>query len=200
MNTPNAVAMNGPGGHPWPLFQLFMVEMWERFSFYGMRALLTLYMIKGFLQAEDSRAYSIYAAYGALVYATPYIGGVLADQFLGKRRAVIIGGLLMSAGHLLMGVENEPAFYHALALLIVGNGFFKPNISTMVGELYPKGAKRDSGFTIFYIGINLGALWPPLRAATSVKRTDGTTALAWRPSACSRVWCCSSCQAIWRTL
>ena len=162
MNTPNAVAMNGPGGHPWPLFQLFMVEMWERFSFYGMRALLTLYMIKGFLQAEDSRAYSIYAAYGALVYATPYIGGVLADQFLGKRRAVIIGGLLMSAGHLLMGVENEPAFYHALALLIVGNGFFKPNISTMVGELYPKGAKRDSGFTIFYIGINLGAALAPI--------------------------------------
>ena len=195
MNTPNAVAMNGPGGHPWPLFQLFMVEMWERFSFYGMRALLTLYMIKGFLQAEDSRAYSIYAAYGALVYATPYIGGVLADQFLGKRRAVIIGGLLMSAGHLLMGVENEPAFYHALALLIVGNGFFKPNISTMVGELYPKGAKRDSGFTIFYIGINLEALpWPPLRAATSVRPTDGTTALDWRPSACSPVWCCSSCQ------
>ena len=139
MNTPNAVAMNGPGGHPWPLFQLFMVEMWERFSFYGMRALLTLYMIKGFMQAEDSRAYSIYAAYGALVYATPYIGGVLADQFLGKRRAVIIGGLLMSAGHLLMGVENEPAFYHALALLIVGNGFFKPNISTVVGSLYPEG-------------------------------------------------------------
>lgn len=162
MNTPNAVAMNGPGGHPWPLFQLFMVEMWERFSFYGMRALLILYMVKGFLQAEDSRAYSIYAAYGALVYATPYIGGVLADQFLGKRRAVIIGGLLMSAGHLLMGVENEPAFYHALALLIVGNGFFKPNISTMVGELYPQGAKRDSGFTIFYIGINLGAALAPI--------------------------------------
>ena len=115
MNTPNAVAMNGPGGHPWPLFQ-YAGRNVGTVLVLRHAGLARLYMIKSFLQAEDSRAYSIYAAYGALVYATPYIGGVLADQFLGKRRAVIIGGLLMSAGHLLMGVENEPAFYHAAAL------------------------------------------------------------------------------------
>ena len=150
-------------GHPPGLFTLFFAEMWERFSYYGMRALLVFYMLKGFLGYGDSEAYAVYGAYTALVYMTPFFGGMIADRLLGARRAVVFGGLLMAAGHLLMGVENEAAFFTALALLVAGNGFFKPNISTIVGSLYPQGSpKRDSGFTIFYIGINLGAAMSPL--------------------------------------
>lgn len=150
-------------GHPRGLFLLFFVEMWERFSYYGMRALLVFYMTKGFLKLDDHSAYGIYGAYTALVYATPFIGGMLADRLLGARRAVVLGGMLMAAGHLLMTFENKTAFYVALGLLICGNGFFKPNISTMVGTLYPPGSPaRDSGFTIFYMGINLGAAMSPL--------------------------------------
>jgi POT family proton-dependent oligopeptide transporter len=150
-------------GHPTGLFTLFFAEMWERFSYYGMRALLVFYMTKGFLGYNDNRAYTVYGAYTALVYMTPFIGGLLADKFIGQRIAVIIGGLLMAAGHLVMGVENPNAFYLAMALLIVGNGFFKPNISTIVGALYPAGShRRDGGFTIFYMGVNLGAAMSPL--------------------------------------
>lgn len=150
-------------GHPAGLFTLFFAEMWERFSYYGMRALLVLYMIKGFLAYNDGQAYKIYGAYTALVYATPFIGGMLADRLLGARAAVILGGTLMALGHLLMGIQNQTAFFLALALLITGNGFFKPNISTIVGGLYPQGSpKRDAGFTIFYMGINLGAAMSPL--------------------------------------
>ena len=150
-------------GHPTGLYMLFFAEMWERFSYYGMRALLVLYIIKGFLGKSDSDAYAIYGAYTALVYATPFIGGMIADKLLGARRAVVLGGLLMAAGHLVMTLENEIPFFMALALLIVGNGFFKPNISTIVGSLYPEGSpRRDAGFTIFYIGINLGAAMAPL--------------------------------------
>ncbi len=150
-------------GHPTGLFTLFFAEMWERFSYYGMRALLVFYMIKGFLGYNDNDAYAVYGAYTALVYAAPFIGGMLADKLLGARRAVVIGGLLMAAGHLTMTVQNETVFFVALALLICGNGFFKPNISTMVGSLYPKGsAKKDAGFTIFYMGINLGAAMSPV--------------------------------------
>jgi len=145
-------------GHPTGLFTLFFAEMWERFSYYGMRALLVFYMIKGFLGYGDNEAYAVYGAYTALVYATPFIGGMLADRLLGRRHAVVLGGLLMAAGHLLMTIQSEIAFFSALALLICGNGFFKPNISTIVGELYPAGStRRDGGFTIFYMGINLGA-------------------------------------------
>jgi dipeptide/tripeptide permease len=150
-------------GHPTGLFTLFFAEMWERFSYYGMRALLVFYMIKGFLGYGDSEAYAVYGAYTALVYMTPFFGGLLADRLLGARRAVIIGGLLMAAGHLMMTVESTFGFFSALALLICGNGFFKPNISTIVGTLYPEGSrKRDGGFTIFYMGINLGAAMSPL--------------------------------------
>ena len=150
-------------GHPTGLFTLFFAEMWERFSYYGMRALLVFYMIKGFLGYGDSEAYAVYGAYTALVYATPFIGGMLADRLLGRRRAVVVGGLLMAAGHLTMTIQNELAFFAALALLICGNGFFKPNISTMVGTLYPdESLRRDGGFTIFYMGINLGAALSPL--------------------------------------
>jgi POT family proton-dependent oligopeptide transporter len=120
-------------------------------------------MIKGFLGYGDTQAYTVYGAYTALVYMTPFIGGMLADKYLGKRLAVVLGGLLMAAGHLLMTWEAEWPFFFALALLISGNGFFKPNISTTVGELYAKGSKkRDDGFNIFYTGINLGAAISPL--------------------------------------
>lgn len=150
-------------GHPTGLYALFFAEMWERFSYYGMRALLVFYMIKGFLGYNDGRAYGVYGAYCALVYATPFIGGMIADRWLGTRRGVVLGGLLMAAGHLLMMAEHETAFFVALALLICGNGFFKPNISTIVGGLYPQGSdKKDAGFTIFYMGINLGAAMAPI--------------------------------------
>lgn len=150
-------------GHPSGLFVLFFAELWERFSYYGMRALLVFYMIKGFLGYEDNRAYAVYGAYTALVYMTPFFGGLIADRLLGPRIAVVIGGVLMAAGHLTMTMETNLAFFIALALLIAGNGFFKPNISTMVGSLYPAGSrKRDGGFTIFYVGINLGAAMSPL--------------------------------------
>lgn len=150
-------------GHPVGLFTLFFAEMWERFSYYGMRALLVFYMIKGFLGYSDDRAYGVYGAYTGLVYATPFIGGMLADRLLGPRRAVVFGGLLMAAGHLLMTIEQPAAFFTALALLITGNGFFKPNISTMVGALYPRNSPRhDAGFTIFYMGVNLGAALSPV--------------------------------------
>ena len=152
-------------GHPPGLFVLFFAEMWERFSYYGMRALLIFYMTKGFLAYKDDRAYAVYGAYTALVYATPFIGGMIADRLIGARRAVILGGLLMAAGHLLMTIEQETPFFVALALLICGNGFFKPNISTMVGSMYGAGDdRRDRGFTVFYMGINLGAAMAPLLA------------------------------------
>jgi POT family proton-dependent oligopeptide transporter len=150
-------------GHPVGLYTLFFAEMWERFSYYGMRALLLFYMLKGFLGYGDSDAYAVYGAYTALVYMTPFFGGMIADRLLGPRRAVVLGGLFMAAGHLMMTVENSFAFFTALALLIAGNGFFKPNISTIVGSLYPqRSPKRDGGFTIFYMGINLGAAMSPL--------------------------------------
>ena len=150
-------------GHPTGLYTLFFAEMWERFSYYGMRALLMLYMIKGFLGYGDQDATAVYGAYTALVYMTPFFGGMIADKLLGARVTVVIGALLMAAGHLLMMFDQHFWFFTALGFLIAGNGFFKPNISTMVGELYPPGSpKRDGGFTIFYIGINLGAAMAPL--------------------------------------
>ncbi|MHB1033293.1 MAG: peptide MFS transporter [Pirellulales bacterium] len=150
-------------GHPAGLFTLFFAEMWERFSFYGMRALLTFYMIKGFLGYGDSDAYAVYGAYCSMVYMTPFIGGMLADRLLGSRRAVIVGAVLMVFGEAFLMIPNQFSFFTGLGLLIAGNGFFKPNISTIVGSLYPKGSvKRDGGFTIFYMGINLGAAMSPL--------------------------------------
>ncbi len=150
-------------GHPTGLYTLFFAEMWERFSYYGMRALLLLYMLKGFLGFNDQDANAVYGAYTALVYMTPFFGGMIADKLLGARTTVVIGGLLMAAGHLLMTIEKDLWFFTALGLLIAGNGFFKPNISSIVGTLYPDGSpKRDGGFTIFYIGINLGAAMAPL--------------------------------------
>ncbi len=169
-------------GHPKGLFYLFFAELWERFSYYGMRALLMLYMVNEFFTYITDEAYreemsfGIFAAYGSLVYATPVLGGMIADKFIGFKKSIMLGGILMALGHFFMafyfksdvlGFEvsaiNHFFFYAALALLIVGNGFFKPNISTMVGRLYPEGDdRRDSGFTIFYMGINTGAFIAPL--------------------------------------
>src|SRR5438552_3266816 len=117
-----------PSGHPDGLYVLFFTEMWERFSYYGMRALLVLYMIKG-LQFSQPQSSSIYGWYTGLVYMTPILGGLLADRLLGYRRTIILGGTLMMIGHFLMAVENRPFFYLAMAFLILGNGAFKPNIS-----------------------------------------------------------------------
>ena len=151
-------------GHPVGLFMLFFTEMWERFSYYGMRALLVLYLITEVsgdnpgLGWEKGEASSLYGWYTMLVYITPIIGGILADKLLGFRKAILIGAVLMTLGHLSLAFHPMPAFYLGLFLLIVGNGFFKPNISSIVGQLYPENSeKKDSGYTIFYQGINVGA-------------------------------------------
>ncbi|WP_339697053.1 oligopeptide:H+ symporter [uncultured Roseivirga sp.] len=153
-------------GHPKGLFYLFFAELWERFSFYGMRALLTLYMVNEIFEALVSRdlaAAAVYASYGSLVYASTVVGGRVSDTLLGFRRSIMLGGILMSLGHFVLAVENEYTFYLALALIVVGNGFFKPNISTFVGSLYKDGdTRKDSGFTIFYMGINIGGFAAPL--------------------------------------
>ena len=147
-------------GHPKGLYVLFGAEMWERFSYYGMRALLVLYLTEH-LKFDRSSALDIYATYTGLVYLTPLLGGFLADKFLGQRKAVFIGGFLMALGHFAMAFE--PYLYLAMGLIVLGNGFFKPNISTMVGQLYsPSDVRRDSAYTIFYIGINTGAFLAPV--------------------------------------
>ena len=176
-------------GHPRALSYLFATEMWERFSYYGMRALLVLYMIKYLLKPEHAGdvlglatfrgaletvfgpldlqplASQIYGFYTGLVYLTPLLGGLLADRVLGRRRTVILGSTLMAIGHFMMAFK--PLFLFALIVLIFGNGAFKPNISTQVGALYPPGdRRRDRAFSIFYVGINLGAFLAPLVCGT----------------------------------
>jgi proton-dependent oligopeptide transporter, POT family len=147
-------------GHPRGLYVLFTTEMWERFSYYGMRALLVLYLTKA-IGLDRPSALNIYAIYTGLIYLTPLIGGRLADRYLGQRKAVFIGGILMALGQL--ALTQKDFLYLGLGLLIVGNGFFKPNISTMVGTQYPQGdVRRDGAYTIFYMGINLGAFLSPL--------------------------------------
>ena len=176
-------------GHPRALSFLFATEMWERFSYYGMRALLVLYMVEYLLKPAQAGhvaglaalrsaleavfgplslqplASQIYGFYTGLVYLTPIFGGLLADRLLGQRRTVLIGAALMAAGHFMMAFER--LFLFALLLLILGNGCFKPNISTQVGALYPPGdRRRDRAFSIFYVGINLGAFFSPLVCGT----------------------------------
>ncbi len=157
--------MSQPGtflGHPKGLFVLFFTEMWERFSYYGMRALLVLYMVDFFKYSQEE-ASKVYKWYTSLVYLTPLIGGYLADRYLGNKMTIIIGAVLMAVGHFLMAFTDIWIFYTALGFLIVGNGFFKPNMSVQVGRLYPKNdPRRDGAYTIFYMGINLGAFLSPL--------------------------------------
>ncbi|MBI5762788.1 MAG: peptide MFS transporter [Planctomycetes bacterium] len=160
-------------GHPVGLFVLFFAELWERFNFYGMRALLIFYLTKSYLFNKEFSSLS-YGAFNGLLYATPLLGGLLADRVLGYRRAIVLGGILMALGEFGLALpglgfikQTNLALYAALGLIIIGNGFFKPNISTMVGSLYAPGdARRDSAFTIFYMGINIGATIAPLVCGT----------------------------------
>ena len=155
-------------GHPKGLYLLFFTEMWERFSYYGMRAILILYLTKKFIEGglgmDEKYAMLLYGYFTGFVYFTPLIGGWLADRYLGKRLAVMIGGVTMMLGQFtLFGLNSTTGLYIGLLLLIIGNGFFKPNISTLVGGLYKDGdSRRDAAFTIFYMGINLGAMIAPL--------------------------------------
>jgi POT family proton-dependent oligopeptide transporter len=156
----NDVARTNPTRQPPGLFLLFGVEMWERFSFYGMRAFLTLFLISkagGFGWSKEQASH-LYGWYQGLVYLTPLLGGYLADRLLGTHRSIIIGGIIIASGHFCLAVPAKPTFFLGLALIILGTGFFKSNISTMVGQLYgEKDRRRDAAFTIFYMGINLGA-------------------------------------------
>ncbi len=151
-------------GHPAGLFVLFFTEMWERFSYYGMRALLVLFLVsdaaKGGWHWSREDALQLYAFYTGLVYITPVIGGLLADKLLGYRKAVVLGAFLMTLGHASMALESPFFFYTGLILLILGNGAFKPNISSIVGNLYSRtSVKKDGAYTIFYMGINAGAFF-----------------------------------------
>ena len=148
---------------PKALYVLFFAELWERFSFYGMKALLILYMTKELLFKTDF-SYGTFGAYGALLYASNIIGGYLADSFLGNRRAILFGCVFIIAGHLCLALPfGVDSFYYGLGLLVVGTGFFKPNVSSFLGQFYGDGdPRRDSGFTIFYMGINVGGFFAPL--------------------------------------
>src|SRR5262245_35623727 len=158
---------SGWGGHPRGLATLFFAEMWERFSYYGMRAFLILYMTSpsatGGLGFSDADAASIYGTYTGSVWAAAIFGGLAADRFLGQFRSVWIGGTIIALGHFTLAFHPLPFFYAGLALIVVGTGLLKPNVSTLVGSLYEAGdVKRDAGFSIFYMGINLGAFLGPL--------------------------------------
>jgi len=158
-------------GHPKGLYTLFFTEMWERLSYYGMRAVLVLFMVdlvqKGGLGFTDRTATAIYGLYTAFVYLAALPGGWIADRLLGAQRSVWFGGIIIAAGHFTLAVPMTQTFFLGLLLVITGTGLLKPNISAIVGELYPEGgARRDAGFTIFYMGINLGAAIGPLICST----------------------------------
>jgi POT family proton-dependent oligopeptide transporter len=159
-------------GHPKALWQLFNIELWERFAYYGMRAVLAIYIADVFFdhmgEAEANQMSGlIYGGYTALVYATGIIGGYIADKVLGYQRSILLGAIVMASGLFVLLIEDFNWFLAGLALIVAGNGLFKPNISVMIGKLYAPGdARRDSGFTIFYMGINLGAFLAPLVTST----------------------------------
>ncbi len=191
-------------GHPKGLYVLFFTELWERFSYYGMRALLVFYLTQHFL-FSDQKAYLIYGAYTALNYVTPLIGGVLADRYLGSVKAVTFGAILLVLGHFGMAFEGPESFrqggevvrnplylqifYLSLALIITGVGFLKANISTIVGSLYERDdPRRDSGFTIFYMGINLGAFFSALLCGWLGQTYGWGYGLVLPDSACFLAW------------
>lgn len=159
-------------GHPSSLWMLFSTEFWERFCYYGMRAILAVYVADTFFghlsaDAAKKEASLTYGGYTSLVYATGILGGFVADRLLGYQRSILLGGLLMALGMFTLLIENMTAFLVGLSIIVVGNGLFKPNISSMVGKLYAPGdARRDSGFTIFYMGINMGAFFAPIVCAS----------------------------------
>ena len=164
-------------GHPRPLWMLFMTEFWERFAFYGMRWALALYIVAQFYAGDsvgEAPASKLYGAYLALVYAAALFGGYVADRVIGYQRSILLGAVVMAVGLFMVMVPNEVVFKIGLATIIAGNGLFKPNISTMVGQLYAPGdARRDSGFTLFYMGINAGAFVAPLLTGWAAEHLFG---------------------------
>jgi POT family proton-dependent oligopeptide transporter len=159
-------------GHPRGLSTLFFTEMWERFSYYGMRAFLILYMVH-VLQFDDRHAGSVYGTYTASVWAAAILGGIIADRWLGQYKSVLYGGIIIALGHFTLAFHPLPFFYSGLALIVIGTGLLKPNVSGIVGSLYERDdARRDAGFSIFYMGINLGAALGPLIAGYFAQRVD----------------------------
>ena len=177
MSSTTATAGAQWAGHPRGLATLFFTEMWERFSYYGMRAFLILYMTApaaaGGLGFADRDAASIYGTYTGSVWGAAILGGLVADRFLGAYRSVLVGGVIIALGHVALVFKDLPFFYLGLGLIVVGTGLLKPSVSTMVGGLYPDGdARRDAGFSIFYMGINLGAFLGPFIAGYLAQRVD----------------------------
>ena len=164
--------------HPKGLTYLFLAELWERYGFYTCAAIMTLYLQRGGFGWTKDSATSLWSNYLMFVYATPLIGGWLADRFLGYRRAVLIGGIFFTVGYAMLSMGSLSTYYVALAMLFIGNGFFKPNISTMVGNLYPANSPlKDSAYNIFYMGINIGALTAPIVAETLLQTIAGSEIL-----------------------
>jgi POT family proton-dependent oligopeptide transporter len=179
MQDPSLIAPHDSGffGHPRGLSTLFFTEMWERFSYYGMRAFLILYMVapvsSGGLGFSDVDAASIYGTYTGSAWGAAIVGGLVADRWLGQYRSVLIGGIIIALGHLTLAFPPLPFFYGGLTLIVIGTGLLKPNVSTLVGSLYEQAdARRDAGFSIFYMGINLGAFIGPLIAGYIAQRID----------------------------
>jgi proton-dependent oligopeptide transporter, POT family len=165
--------------HPRELYVLFATELWERYGFYTAAAIMTLYLQRGGFGWTKDGATNLWSYYLMFVYLTPLLGGWLADKYIGYRRSVLIGGAFFVAGYTMLGFGSPPLFYAALALLFVGNGFFKPNISTMVGNLYPAGSPlKDSAYSIFYMGINVGAFLAPIVAEILLQTFAGSEIIA----------------------
>ena len=179
MTTPTSAPAGASSwfGHPRGLSTLFFTEMWERFSYYGMRAFLILYMTasvaNGGLGFDDRTAATVYGNYVGSVWLTPILGGLIADRFLGQYRSVLLGGAIIALGHFTLAFKSLSTFYAGLVLIVIGTGLLKPNVSTIVGSLYADGdARRDAGFSIFYMGINLGAFIGPLIAGGLAQKVD----------------------------
>lgn len=155
-------------GQPKSLFLLCFTELWERFGFYMVQTILILYMTKGLLYT-DVKADLLYGTYGSMLYLTPVVGGYIADRFIGYRQSIILGGALLMLGYLVMAIPDSRALFLGLSIMAIANGFFKPNVSTIVGDLYEiNDPRRDGGFTLFYMGINIGAVLPPIFAGALV--------------------------------
>jgi POT family proton-dependent oligopeptide transporter len=169
---PTAAEARGFFGHPRGLATLFFTEMWERFSYYGMRAFLILYMVHA-LNFDDKHAGSVYGTYTASAWALAIFGGIIADRWLGQYKSVLIGGIIIAIGHFTLVFHALPFFYAGLAFIAVGTGLLKPNVSGIVGSLYDKNdPRRDAGFSIFYMGINLGAFLGPIIAGALAQKVD----------------------------